>query len=215
MSLPSAIHPTVYIVDDDASVRESLNSLIRSEGLAVEVFESPLEFLALTAVKPLSCVVLDVRMPDIDGLTLQNELLAQGKEIPVIFISGHGDVPQAVRAMKAGAIDFLRKPFDDTELLRAISAALSRVSDATREKTTLTDLRTRFNQLTPREKEIMFQVAQGKQNKRIAYELGVTESTVKVHRHNVMNKMQLKSLPELTLAIQRLKKIASSDGDSC
>jgi FixJ family two-component response regulator len=152
-------------------------------------------------------------MPEIDGLTLQSKLLAQGKEIPIVFISGHGDVPQAVRAMKAGAIDFLRKPFDDTELLRAINSALSRVSNATREKTSLTDLRSRFDQLTPREKEIMFQVAEGKQNKRIAYELGVTESTVKVHRHNVMAKMQLKSLPELTLAIQRLKKTSTAERD--
>lgn len=213
MSPSPAINPTVYIVDDDASVRESLSSLIRSEGLAVEVFESPLDFLALPVVKELSCVVLDVRMPEIDGLTLQSKLLAQGKEIPIVFISGHGDVPQAVRAMKAGAIDFLRKPFDDTELLRAISSALSRVSNATREKTSLTDLRSRFDQLTPREKEIMFQVAEGKQNKRIAYELGVTESTVKVHRHNVMSKMQLKSLPELTLAIQRLKKTSTAERD--
>jgi len=213
MSPSPAINPTVYIVDDDASVRESLSSLIRSEGLAVEVFESPLAFLALPSVKELSCVVLDVRMPEIDGLTLQSKLLAQGKEIPIVFISGHGDVPQAVRAMKAGAIDFLRKPFDDTELLRAINSALSRVSNATREKTSLTDLRSRFDQLTPREKEIMFQVAEGKQNKRIAYELGVTESTVKVHRHNVMAKMQLKSLPELTLAIQRLKKTSTAERD--
>lgn len=213
MNTSSANNPTVYIVDDDASVRESLSSLIRSEGLAVEVFESPLDFLALPSVKELSCVVLDVRMPGIDGLTLQNKLLAQGKEIPIIFISGHGDVPQAVRAMKAGAIDFLRKPFGDTELLRAIATALSRVSDANREKTSLTALRSRFDQLTPREKEIMFQVAEGKQNKTIAYELGVTESTVKVHRHNVMNKMQLKSLPELTLAIQRLKKISTPERD--
>lgn len=208
MNPSPASKPTVYIVDDDASVRESLSSLIRSEGLAVEVFASPVDFLALPSVKSLSCVVLDVRMPEIDGLTLQNQLLAQGKEIPIIFISGHGDVPQAVRAMKAGAIDFLRKPFVDTELLRAISTALARVSNATHEKNTLCDLRSRFNQLTPREKEIMFQVAQGKQNKMIAYELGVTESTVKVHRHNVMSKMQLKSLPELTLAIQRLKPSA-------
>lgn len=213
MNTSPAINPTVYIVDDDASVRESLSSLIRSEGLAVEVFESPLDFLALPSVKELSCVVLDVRMPEIDGLTLQSKLLAQGKEIPIVFISGHGDVPQAVRAMKAGAIDFLRKPFDDTELLRAISSALSRVSNATREKTSLTDLRSRFDQLTPREKEIMFQVAEGKQNKRIAYDLGVTESTVKVHRHNVMAKMQLKSLPELTLAIQRLKKTSTAEPD--
>lgn len=197
--------PTVYVVDDDISIRESLSSLIRSAGLAVEVFESPLEFLAWDKFSELACIVLDVRMPGMDGLMLQNKLAASGREIPIIFITGHGDVPLAVRAMKAGAIDFLNKPFDDTDLLQAISFALSHVSATSHERMALADLRVRFDTLTPREKQIMVEIAQGKLNKRIAHDLGVTESTVKVHRHNVMAKMHIRSVAELTLANQRLQ----------
>lgn len=206
MSRQPTTSPTVYVVDDDASIREALSSLIRAEGMAVEVFASPLDFLAIRSLSDFACVVLDVRMPGLDGLALQECLAAKGVDLPVIFISGHGDVPDAVRAMKAGAIDFLKKPFEDFELLNAITMALSRVSARFNEQLAVAELRARYEQLTPREREIMFQVAQGKQNKLIAYELGVTESTVKVHRHNVMTKMQMRSLPELTLAIQRLKK---------
>jgi len=198
--------PTVYVVDDDASIRESLSSLIRSAGMSVEVFASPFDFLALDKLSDFSCLVLDVRMPGLDGLDLQDRIVALGWEIPIIFITGHGDVPQAVRAMKSGAIDFLNKPFDDTDLLNAITLALSRVSATSHERMELANLRQRFETLTPREKQIMFAVAQGKQNKGIAYDLCVTESTVKVHKHNVMSKMNLRSIAELTLAIQRLKK---------
>lgn len=205
MSHATAPIPTVYIVDDDNSVRESLSSLLRAEGLVVEVFASPLAFLAVNTLAELSCIVLDVRMPELDGFALQHKLSTLGREIPVIFISGHGDIPQAVRAMKAGAIDFLRKPFDDTDLLRAISTALTQISDHSEEKLAVADLRSRFDSLTPREKEILFQVAQGKLNKCIAHDLGVTESTVKVHRHNLMSKMRLRSLPELTRVLLRLK----------
>lgn len=202
---PSTPVPTVYVVDDDASIRESLSSLIRSAGMTVAVYESPLEFLALEQLSDLACVVLDVRMPGLDGLALQEKLAERGREIPIVFITGHGDVPLAVRAMKAGAIDFLNKPFNDTDLLGAIAQALSRVRAASRERTELADLTERFQALTPREREIMFKVAEGKANKHIAYDLGVTESTVKVHRHNLMCKMQLRSVAELALAIQRLK----------
>lgn len=198
--------PTVYVVDDDASIRESLCSLLRSAGMAVELFASPLEFLEQPCFRDFSCVVLDVRMPGMDGLALQERLLARGIEIPVIFITGHGDVPQAVRAMKAGAIDFLNKPFDDTDLLKAITSALSRLSACSQERMALADLRQRFETLTPREKQILLEVAQGKANKRVAYDLNVTESTVKVHKHNAMAKMRLRSMAELTLAIQQLKK---------
>ncbi|MBS1160857.1 MAG: DNA-binding response regulator [Proteobacteria bacterium] len=198
--------PTVYVVDDDASIRESLSSLLRSAGMAVEVFASPFDFLALDKLSDYSCVVLDVRMPGLDGLDLQDKIVALGWEIPIIFITGHGDVPQAVRAMKSGAIDFLNKPFDDTDLLNAITLALSRVSATSHERMETANLRQRFDTLTPREKQIMFAVAEGKQNKGIAYDLNVTESTVKVHKHNVMSKMNLRSIAELTLAIQRLKK---------
>jgi FixJ family two-component response regulator len=197
--------PIVYVVDDDASVRESLSSLMRSAGMAVEVFASPFDFLAKEKLGDLSCLVLDVRMPSLDGLALQQRMTTLGVEIPIIFITGHGDVPVAVRAMKAGAIDFLNKPFDDTDLLNAIAVALLRVSTTVNERTELASLRQRFDTLTPREKQIMRAVAQGKQNKAIAYDLTVTESTVKVHKHNAMAKMNLRSIAELTLAIQRLK----------
>lgn len=197
--------PIVYVVDDDASVRESLSSLMRSAGMAVEVFASPFDFLAKEKLGDLSCLVLDVRMPSLDGLALQQRMTTLGVEIPIIFITGHGDVPVAVRAMKAGAIDFLNKPFDDTDLLDAIAVALLRVSSTVNERTELASLRQRFDTLTPREKQIMRAVAQGKQNKAIAYDLTVTESTVKAHKHNAMAKMNLRSIAELTLAIQRLK----------
>jgi FixJ family two-component response regulator len=204
-TLSAAPIPTVYVVDDDVSVRESLSSLIRSEGMLVEVFATPLDFLALGEFSDFSCVVLDVRMPSLDGLELQNRIAELRRPIPIIFITGHGDVPLAVRAMRAGAIDFLNKPFDDTDLLKAIALALSHVSARSHERMELADLSLRFDTLTPREKQIMFAVAQGKQNKLIAYDLCITESTVKVHKHNVMSKMRLRSIAELTLAIQRLK----------
>ncbi|MDD2662876.1 MAG: response regulator [Dechloromonas sp.] len=197
--------PTVYVVDDDVSIRESLSSLIRAEGLAVEVFASPLEFLSLERLKDFSCVVLDVRMPGLDGLSLQDELARRGWEVPIIFITGHGDVPDAVRAMKAGAIDFLKKPFEDFALLGAITSALSRVSSEFHMKLETAELQARHDQLTPREKEVLNLAIQGKPNKIIALELGISESTIKVHRHNVMNKMRFRSLPELVIAMQRLK----------
>lgn len=197
--------PTVYIVDDDVSIRESLSSLIRAEGMAVEVFASPLDFLALERLTDFSCVVLDVRMPGFDGLSLQDELIRRGWEVPIVFITGHGDVPDAVRAMKAGAIDFLKKPFEDFALLHAITAALSRVSSEFHKKLEISELQARYDQLTPREKEVLVQATQGKPNKIIALELGISESTIKVHRHNVMNKMRFRSLPELALAMQRLR----------
>lgn len=197
---------TVYVVDDDASVRESLSSLIRSTGLAVKVFASPLDFLALESLDELACVVLDVRMPGLDGLSLQKKLLESGKHIPIIFITGHGEVPLVVRAMKMGAIDFLKKPFKDTDLLDAIEAALSRASTTLDKRSQLSDLRRRFETLTPREKEVILESAQGKANKRIAFDHCVTESTVKVHKHNAMRKMGIRSTAELTLAVHRLKQ---------
>lgn len=204
--------PTVYVVDDDASVRESLSSLIRSAGMAVKVFASPLDFLADEELSDFSCVVLDVRMPGLDGLAVQERIVEHRQGMPVIFITGHGDVPIAVRAMKAGAIDFLNKPFDDTDLLKAIDQALTRVSARSRERMEAQELHARFAALTPRERQIMFEVAKGKLNKAIAHDLAVTESTVKVHKHNVMNKMRLKSIAELTLAVQCLKNMENPAG---
>lgn len=198
--------PTVYIVDDDESIRESLSSLIRAEGMAVEVFASPLDFLQLSQLKDFSCVVLDLRMPGLDGLSLQDELLRRGWEVPIIFITGHGDVPDAVRAMKAGAVDFLKKPFEAFSLMHAITSALSRVSQAFDKKLETAELQARYDQLTPREKEVLVMAIQGKANKVIALDLGISESTIKVHRHNVMSKMRFRSLPELALAMQRLRR---------
>jgi len=197
---------TVYVVDDDASVRESLSSLIRSAGMAVKVFASPLDFLELEPLDEVACLVLDVRMPGLDGLSLQKKLLECGKSIPIIFITGHGDVPLVVRAMKMGAIDFLKKPFKDTDLLDAIASALSRASTSLDERSKLSDLRRRFEMLTPREKEVVLELALGKANKRIAFDHCVTESTVKVHKHNAMRKMGIRSTAELTLAVHRLKQ---------
>ncbi|MBL8470772.1 MAG: response regulator transcription factor [Rhodocyclaceae bacterium] len=205
MKATSNASPTVYVVDDDASVRESLSSLIRASGMDVKVFASPLEFLSLEPLNAFACILLDVRMPGMDGLALQQELGRRGCALPIIFITGHGEVPDAVRAMKAGAIDFLKKPFDDFALLQAITSALSRVSSEFHKKLETAELQSRYDQLTPREKEVLVLVTQGKLNKVIAIELGISESTIKVHRHNVMSKMRFRSLPELTLAMQRLK----------
>lgn len=201
----STMLPTIYVVDDDESVRESLSSLLRSAGMRVEVFPSALEFLNHNNLQAFSCVVLDVRMPGLDGFGLQDRLSAMGQDIPIIFITGHGEVPLAVRAMRAGAIDFLNKPFEDTDLLNAIELALSHLSFTSHERLEMTELRALYDTLTSREKQIMAEVALGKLNKAIAFDLGVTESTVKVHRHNVMHKMRLKSIPALTMAMQRLK----------
>ena len=206
MKTTATTSPTVYVVDDDVSIRESLSSLIRAEGMGVEVFASPLDFLALERLEEFSCVVLDVRMPGLDGLSLQDELARRGWKVPIIFITGHGDVPDAVRAMKAGAIDFLKKPFEGFALLNAITSALSRVSSEFHKKLEVAELQARYDLLTPREKEVLVRVTQGRPNKIIASELGISESTIKVHRHNIMNKMRFRSLPELTLAVQRLKQ---------
>jgi two-component system, LuxR family, response regulator FixJ len=204
--------PTVYVVDDDASVRESLSSLLRSAGMLVQVFASPLDFLAQGELSDFSCLVLDVRMPGLDGLAVQERIVESRRGMPIIFITGHGDVPLAVRAMKAGAIDFLNKPFNDTDLLQAITHALQGVSEKSHERLEIADLCRRFESLTPREKQIMVEVAKGKLNKSIAHDLQVTESTVKVHKHNVMAKMRLKSVAELTLSVQRLKGIDNRAG---
>ncbi len=202
--------PTVYVVDDDASVRESLSSLLRSAGMRAEVFASAADFLAHGKPPALACVVLDVRMPGLDGFGLQAHLSAIGQDIPIVFITGHGEVPMAVRAMRAGAIDFLNKPFEDTDLLNAIELALSRVSATSNERLELAELRGLYDTLTSREKQIMAEVASGKLNKAIAYDLAVTESTVKVHRHNVMHKMRLKSIPALTVAMQQLRRAGAA-----
>jgi len=206
---------TVYIVDDDLSICESLSSLIRSEGngIIVEFFTSAQDFLQNANLKSSACLVLDVRMPGLDGLGLQDHLCELGNRIPIIFMSGNSEVPQVVRAIKKGAVNFLNKPFKDTDLLRAIDEALLQSTLSFSEKIKLDQLCACFESLTLREKQIMVEVVKGKLNKSIASDLGVTESTVKVHRHNVMSKMNIKSLPELTLALQQLKKIYQNGFD--
>lgn len=189
--------PIVYVVDDDPSMREAVQDLIASVGLQARGFASHREFLEAARPDAPACLVLDVRLPGASGLNFQQELAQAGVLIPVIFITGHGDIPMSVRAIKAGAVEFLTKPFRDQELLDAINAGIERNRAQRREATVVDDLRLRFAALTPREREIMALVILGRMNKQIAGELGVSEVTVKVHRGQIMRKMRAKSLPEL------------------
>ena len=200
----SEAEPTVFIVDDDAPLRESLRNLIRSVGLRVELFASAQEFLQSRQPDAPSCLVLDVRMPGLSGLDLQKQTSEAGLEIPIVFITGHGDVPMTVRAMKAGAVEFLTKPFRDQDLLDAIQQALERSRKAREQKAATKQLRQRFALLTPREREVMERVVAGLLNKQIGAELGTSETTVKIHRHQVMEKMGAGSLPELVRMADRL-----------
>ena len=189
--------PIVFVVDDDPSMREAVQDLIASVGLEARGFASSREFLEAARPDAPACLVLDVRLPGSSGLNFQQELVQAGVLIPVIFITGHGDIPMSVRAIKAGAVEFLTKPFRDQELLDAINIGIERNRAQRREGAVLDDLRQRFAALTPREREIMALVILGRMNKQIAGDLGVSEVTVKVHRGQIMRKMRAKSLPEL------------------
>src|ERR1700736_4241048 len=195
---------TVFVVDDDAPMRESLKNLIRSVGLRAEVFASAQEFLRSKRPDVPGCLVLDVRMPGLSGLDLQRRTTEAGMEIPIIFITGHGDIPMTVRAMKAGAVEFLTKPFRDQDLLDAIQQALERDRKARDQRAAIEELRSRFASLSPREREVMARVVAGLLNKQIGAELGTSETTVKIHRHQVMEKMEAGSLPELVRMADRL-----------
>jgi FixJ family two-component response regulator len=189
--------PTVFVVDDELSIRVALSSLFRSVGLRVEAFPSAVEFLQSTLPNVTSCLVLDIRLPGVSGLDFQTDLAKADIRIPIIFITGHGDIPMTVQAMKAGAVDFLTKPFRDQDMLDAVAKAIERDRKRRADETAVADLRAHFETLTPREQEVMAFVTAGLMNKQIAAEMGVAEITAKIHRGHAMRKMGAKSLADL------------------
>ena len=197
--------PIVFVVDDDVSVRESLEALIRWAGWIPETFASARDFLSRATVDAPHCLVLDVELPDLNGLDLQARVAAERTDMPVIFITGHGDIPMSVRAMKAGAAEFLTKPFERDVMLTAIRTALDRSRASLAQATALKTLRTRFASLTRREREVFAGVVSGLLNKQVGAELGMTEATVKAHRGQVMQKMQADSLADLVRIAERLE----------
>jgi FixJ family two-component response regulator len=197
--------PTVFIIDDDAGVRDSIQDLVESVGLHAEVFATAKEFLTGERRDGPSCLVLDVRLPDTSGLDLQQKLRRAGVAIPIIFITGHADVPMTVKAMKSGAVEFLTKPFREQDLLDVIQRALGRDRRVRESRRQLDELQKRYGTLSAREREVMSLVVSGLLNKQIAAELGASETTVKIHRGRVMQKMQANSLPDLVRMADKLK----------
>ena len=196
--------PVVFVVDDDRSIREATQSLLSSVGLRVETFGTAQEFLGAKRPDAPGCLVLDVRLPGLSGLDLQRELAAAGTPVPIVFITGHGDIPMSVQAMKAGAVEFLTKPFRDQQLLDAIQQGVERDRVERRRRTEAGELRRRYESLTPREREVMALVVAGHLNKQAASELGTSQITVKVHRAQVMHKMAAASLADLVRMAERL-----------
>lgn len=201
----SPISPIVFVVDDDISVRESLELLIRSEGLAVETFTSAQEFLARPRDSVPSCLILDVSLPGLNGLDLQKRIAPDRHDMPIIFITGHGDIPMTVQAMKAGAIEFLTKPFGGEVLLNAIRNAIKRSKILLDRDAEIRELKARYARLTTREREVMALVVSGLPNKQVGGELGISEITVKAHRGSMMRKMKVESLAELVSIATRLR----------
>jgi FixJ family two-component response regulator len=195
---------TVLVIDDDPNTRGSLSSLFRSVGLDVKTFASAMELLQHPLPTVPSCLVIDVRLPRLSGFDLQTELNRLEVKLPIIFITGHGDIPMSVQAMKAGAVDFLTKPFRDQEMFDAVARALERDVERRREEQSDSDVRARFELLTPRERQIMALVTAGHMNKVVAARLGITEMTVKIHRGHMMRKMGVKSLADLVLIAENL-----------
>ena len=206
--------PVVLVIDDDAAVGDALRDLFESVGLRVSVFESAPEFLRAERPNVPCCLVLDVRLPGQSGLDLQRELNERGTALPIVFLTGHGDIPISVRAMKAGAIEFLTKPFREQDLLDAVQAALNRDRSTRADEELLTELRWRCNALTPRERTVLRLVVSGWRNKQIAGEIQISEATVKVHRTNLMRKMQASSLAELIVMVGRLSSSGKSPNAS-
>jgi len=201
----------VFVVDDDSSIREAIKSLVALSGLRVETFGTAQEFLQIERPDLPGCVVLDVELPGLSGLDLQRELASHGIKLPIIFITGYGDIPMSVRAMKAGALEFLTKPFQDQDLLDAIQQALERDRAARQHSREIAELRERFDALTSREREVMSLVVAGWLNKQIGFELKISEITVKIHRGRVMSKMGAQSLAELVRMAQRLEIPTAKD----
>jgi FixJ family two-component response regulator len=205
-SLPmAAVKPIVFVVDDDLSVRESLELLIQNEGWQAKTFASAQEFLRYPRSLGPSCLLLDISLPGLNGLELQKRIAVERADLPIIFITGHGDVPKTVQAMKAGAVEFLTKPFNDEVLLTAIRQSLERSRLALAQQAEMQELRNRYESLTTREREVMALVVSGRLNKQVGGELGISESTVKAHRGQVMGKMKANSVAELVKMTGRLR----------
>jgi FixJ family two-component response regulator len=203
--------PVVYVVDDDPSVLKALERLLRSAGHDVRTFASALEFLECPLTDAAGCLVLDIKMPKLNGLELQDRLADKGISIPIIFITGHGTVPASVKAFKAGAMDFIQKPFEDSDLLGAVSRGIEKNRRMRQEQKLIKTLHTRLDTLTPREREVFGLVASGMLNKQVAFDLGVTEKTIKVHRARVMQKMGAHSLADLVRFAEKLNIHSSTN----